>query len=155
MFAFDGRPAGFGIADGVVDPSARIAHRRHHVDLRQTPVVDSPRGIDEFLGPTHGFVLFIPDAEKPCVADDVGGGVEVVAVCGPPECTAQIRELDSQPFVGLPLAGPVPQRHDIGTPTGEVSGVCAARLIAPTGLDKLLPGELTDGLQHREPGSSR
>ena len=153
--AFDGQPAGFGIADGVADPSGRIAHRRHHVELWQPPVVDNPRRIDKFLGPSHGFILFDPNTEEPCIEGGGGGGVEVVVVCGPPKCAAQVRQLDGEPFVGFPLTWPVPQGHDIGLPTREVSGVRAAGVIGFIGLCKLLFGELANGFQHRESGPSR
>jgi hypothetical protein len=45
--AFDGYQAGFGIADGVVDPSGRKALGGHHVELRQPAVLDGLRGFDE------------------------------------------------------------------------------------------------------------
>jgi len=38
---------GFGIADGVVDPSGRKALGGHHAELRQPAVVDGLRGFDE------------------------------------------------------------------------------------------------------------
>ena len=43
--AFDA--TGFGIADGVVDPSGRKALGGHHAELRQPAVVDGLRGFDE------------------------------------------------------------------------------------------------------------
>ena len=45
--ASDGFQAGFGIADGVVDPSGRKALGGHHVELRQPAVLDGLRGFDE------------------------------------------------------------------------------------------------------------
>ena len=49
-------------------------------------------------------------------------------VGSPPECGAQIGQLDGEPFVSLELARTVPQGEDVGFTRGEVAGVGGARL---------------------------
>src|ERR1700756_4493145 len=118
-------------------------------------MVDSAGGLDELLGP--GYRLIIADhlAEKHRVSGDGGGGVEVAVVGGPPECGAQIGQLESEPVVGLTLAGAVPQGQDVGFASGEVPRVCGPNLGGFATGDELVLGELADRLQHRKPGPPR
>ena len=122
--------AGVGVADGRLDPSGRVALRRHHVQGREPGVVDGAGGFDEFFGPGDRLIVFDPEAEEPRVGGDGGGGVEVAVVGGPPERGAQVGQLDGEPVVGLPLSGAVPQGQDVGFTPGEVAGMRGPDLVA-------------------------
>ena len=78
-------------------------------------------------------------------------------VSGPPERRPQIGQLDSEPAVGLPLSGAVPQSQDVGFALREVSGMGGPNLFRfrRTGGDELVFGELADRLQHRKSGPPR
>src|SRR5271165_2998998 len=78
--AVDGQPAGLAVAEGVLEPSGRIALRGHRVELRQPPMVDGPRRFDELLCPRDGLVLYDPGTEECRVGGDGGGGVEIPVV---------------------------------------------------------------------------
>ena len=82
-----------------------------------------PRGLDELLGPCER--LRTARTQKPSerrVDRDGGRGVEVVMVGGPPECGAQVGQLDGEPVVSFALARTVPQRQYIGFARPRSSG---------------------------------
>ena len=110
----DHQLAGVGVADSLLDPSGNPALRRHHVQEREPGMVDGAGGLDELLGPGYRLIIVDQHAEERRVRGDGGGGVQVALVGGPPKRGAQIGQLDSEPVVGLPLAGAVPQGQDVG-----------------------------------------
>ena len=71
-------------------------------------------------------------------------------VGGPPECGAQIRQLEGEPGVGFALARTVPERHDVRLPRGEVTRMRVADRIGLPENHELFLGELTNGFQQRE-----
>ena len=112
-------------------------------------------GLDELLGPRYRLVIVHPKA-KPCrPCRDGGGDVEVTLVGGPPKRGPQVGQLNGEPVVGLPLAGAVPQGHDVGFTPGEVASMGGPDLSCIIAGDKLLLGELADRLQHRKPSAFR
>ena len=147
--------AGVGVVDSLLDPSGRVAQRRHYIKGCEPGMVDGPRGSDEFFGPCDGFVIFALNAEHRRVGRDGGGDVEITLVGGPPERGAQVGHLDAEPRVGLALAGAVPQGHDVGFASGEVPRVRGPNLGCFTAGDELFLGELADRLQHRIAGPPR
>src|SRR6185437_14671548 len=107
-------------------------------------MVDGAGGLDELLGPGDRLIVFDQKAEDPRVGGDGGGGVEVAVVGGPAKRGAQIGQLETEPVVGLALAGAVPQGQDGGFAPAEVAGMRRARLGGRTARDELLLGELAD-----------
>src|ERR1700682_5015775 len=101
------------VVNSLLDPSQQMAPRRHRIQERKPGMVDGPGGLDKFFGPSDGFVIFDQIAEKRRVGRDGSGCVEIAMVCCPPKRGAQIGQLDSEPVVSLPLAGGVPQGHDV------------------------------------------
>jgi hypothetical protein len=114
-------------------------------------VLDRFRLFDELSGPTIRLVLFDPITKRRRQNGNGRCGIEIIMVCGPPERDAQVRQLDDQPRIRLPLAWTVPECHHIGFPSGEVSRVGGTRLVGFASAHQLFFGELADGLEHRKP----
>ncbi len=89
------------------------------------------------------------------IGGDGGGDIQIAVVGGPAKRGAQIGQLDSEPVVGLTLAGAVPQGQDVGFASGEVARVGGPNLGCFAAGDELFLGELADRLQHRKPGPPR
>ena len=146
---------GVAVADSRLDPSGRVAQRRNHVQERQPGVVDGAGGFDQLFSPGDRLKGLDRKAEPPHIGGDGGGDIQIALVGGPPKRGAQIGQLDGEPVVGLPLAGAVPQGHDVGFASGEVARVGGPNLGCFAAGDELFLGELADRLQHRKPGPPR
>ena len=85
---------GVAIADSRLDPSGRVAHRRHHVQERQPRVIDRAGGLDQLFSPGDRLIGLDHSAEQPRTGGDGGGDIKIAVVGGPPECGAQIGQLD-------------------------------------------------------------
>ena len=115
-------------------------------------MVNGANRLYQLFGPGCGFVVPEKGAEKRSTCRDGSSGVEIAVVGGPPKGGAQVGQLDREPVVRLALARAVPQRQDVGFPSGEVTRVGGPDLGCFAGGDELFLGELADRLQHRVPG---
>ena len=118
-------------------------------------MVDGAGGLDQLFSPGDRLIIFDHKAEQPRIGGEGGGDIKIAVVGGPAKRGAQIGQLDSEPVVGLPLAGAVPQGHDVGFASGEVARVGGPDLGCFATGDELFLGELADRLQHRKPGPPR
>ena len=118
-------------------------------------MVDGASGLDQLFGPRDRFVILSLKTDPCRICCDGGGDIQIALVGGPAERGAQIGQLDSEPVVGLTLAGAVPQGHDVGFASGEVPRVGGPNLGCFAAGDELFLGELADRFQHRIPGPPR
>ena len=81
--------------------------------------------------------------------------VEILMVGGPSKGSAEIRQLEREPVIGLPLSTAVPQGEHVGFLPREIVGVRGAELVGLTRSHELFFGELSDGFEHRESGPLR
>ena len=129
----DNRLTGVAVADSRLDPSRPCSTATpSRTENASRGWSTDAGGLDQLFGPGDRFVSFDETAEQPRVRGDGGGDVEVTVVGGPPERGAQIGQLGGEPVVRLPLAGAVPQRHDVGFAPGEVAGMRGPDLSRPS-----------------------
>jgi hypothetical protein len=78
----DHQLAGVGVADSRLDPSARVAQRRNHIQGRQPRVVDRTGGLDQLFSPGYRLIGLDRSAEPPRIAGDRGGDIQITVVGG-------------------------------------------------------------------------
>ena len=118
-------------------------------------MVDGAGGLDELLGPGYRLIILDQIAEEPRVGGDGGGASRSPWSAAQRNAVRRLASSVAEPFVGLALAGAVPQGHDVGFASGEVPRVGGPYLRCGTRGDELFLGELADRLQHRESGPPR
>src|ERR1700757_3563396 len=146
---------GLAVANRILDPSHDPTLRCHYVQEREPWVVDRASGRDQLFCPGYRLIILDAEAEPSRICGDGGGIVEVAVVGSPPECGAQVRQLDCEPVIGVALAWAVPQSHDVSLALREVACMRGPDLLGHTTGGELLLGELADRLQHRKPGPPR
>ena len=102
-------------------------------------MVDGACRLDELFGPRDWFVILSQKAEPCRVRGDRGGDIQIAVVGCPAECGAQIGQFDSEPVVGLTLAGAVPQGQDVGFPSGEVAASARPASRSPRHWRRVVP----------------
>ena len=112
------------IADASSTRPAVVALRGQRLELWQAADGRRPaRGSMSSSAHPSGFVLFDPET-KECREVAIATAVSRSPLSAAQrKATAQVRQLDIEPLVGLPLSWAVPQCKHIGFAAGEVAGV--------------------------------